>query len=504
MSDEESKITLLSDEADGRSRKKQSGIFVKPVAATAADNDEEEEDETITPRRRRSSKDKRNKKKKKSSGKKKDDVSSGDETKDDVRSTLASLANEIEEHRAQIVKLEQKLTEIARSNNIDPSEYLKSKYDVTQGPPPSYNDAIVTPKSKNIDDVTNDVKLKKDNTEIINENEKSESSENSDIEGKNDNSNNNSQQQTSIYKAQKISKLERLTGRRDSLSKIQPFLMAETPDEAMKNAQMLWSSDHFKRMYGSRPIFDPQQQQQNGTSSNTPNGTVPNTKRRGHRASKSTTSAVLTSKSITGHSKKNSQDLSTRSRSSSSSSSIAPPDSSHNIPTSSAIPGSSQKARGGYRRRSSSWGSNSDGSCEPPGVHGTVQAAPPAGLVINRKVDKLNKLTGRRDSIGEIMELLDPKTPAEARACAQSLYSMEAMKKKLGTRLATVPRKGKGEDSENDILKSEKVKKNDEGDESLSSSSEVSDKYHSGSADAGASYGSNSVTTLNDKEIADD
>lgn len=526
MSDEDTKITIsaANDEADSKSRKKQSGLYVRPVAATSStqgDAEEDEEDESITPRRRRSSKDRRNKKKRKSTGKKKDDVTGSDnESKDDVRATLTALANEVEDHRAQIAKLEQRITEIAQSNGIDPSEFLRSKKDVKETPP-KYDD-VTNPDEKGGDDSS-----EKDDVKFAEDSEKTNSGddEKEEEEEENNNNNNNNNQQTSIYKAQKISKLERLTGRRESLSKIQPFLMAETPDEAMKNAQMLWSSDHLKRMYGSRPVFSDKPEKEQPSSS----------KRRGHRASKSSSSAALAQNALASKhtprgseiptsanleilkreaaaakSKKKIPESNSSSVTSSITSSMTSPLGNMadvNSPSAAAISSPTSAAAAAGRRRSSSCGSNSDGSCEPA-----------AGLVINRKVDKLNKLTGRRDSISEIVELLDPKTPDEARECAKSLYTMEALKKKLGARptrpvsmAVVLPHAAGGKKENGEDCECEECKKrgenNGENSESSStsssesgSSSESSEKYNSESTAMGTSCGSDSPTTLNDGE----
>jgi len=51
-----------------------------------------------------------------------------------------------------------------------------------------------------------------------------------------------------------------------------------------------------------------------------------------------------------------------------------------------------------------------------------------------RKIEKLTRLTGRRGSISEIRGLLLPSNPEEAKKCAQSLYTMEKLKKRYGER----------------------------------------------------------------------
>jgi len=56
------------------------------------------------------------------------------------------------------------------------------------------------------------------------------------------------------------------------------------------------------------------------------------------------------------------------------------------------------------------------------------------GSTFGRKIEKLTRLTGRRGSISEIRGLLLPANPEEAKQCAQSLYTMEKLKKRYGER----------------------------------------------------------------------
>lgn len=512
MSEEETKILLLGgkeDDSDVKTRKKPT------ISTKQTENDvDDDSDESTTPRRRKSSRDRKSKKKaKKSGGKKKDDASSGDEntSKEDARATLSSLASEVEEHRVQIAKLEQRITEIARANGIDPSEYIKCKSDVI-GAQGSKCDITVTPpaetrkgESENSDD---------DAMDGVTDENSPEDSNNGDDD---DFSNNINSQQTSIYKAQKISKLERLTGRRDSLSKIQPFLMADTPDEAMKNAQMLWSSDHLKRMYGSRPVLSDKTE------------SAPSKHRGQHRASKSSITAVMASKVLEKNATRSTDPTTTTGElaalniegSSSSSSATtttttAAQDESKRTSKMSVTPTGlvSESAKnheivaGGddipRRRRSSSCGSNSEGSGDHVMVGGASGGGggAAAGLVINKKVDKLNKLTGRRDSISEIVELLDPKTPDEARECAKSLYSMEAIKRKFGSRTAVVvPRKGK------EGMKDENNNNNNSNNDNNNSNNNNNNNIHhnrNDSSPVGTSCESDLATTLSTDEKKDE
>jgi hypothetical protein len=50
-----------------------------------------------------------------------------------------------------------------------------------------------------------------------------------------------------------MTKLERLTGRRESLEEIGPLLHAKTAEEALRNGRILRAADHLKRVYGGRP-----------------------------------------------------------------------------------------------------------------------------------------------------------------------------------------------------------------------------------------------------------
>ena len=53
--------------------------------------------------------------------------------------------------------------------------------------------------------------------------------------------------------ARRKKKLANLTGRHESIVKIEPFLVASNEEEASKNAQMIKKSDQIKKMSGARP-----------------------------------------------------------------------------------------------------------------------------------------------------------------------------------------------------------------------------------------------------------
>ncbi|GAM25104.1 hypothetical protein SAMD00019534_082790, partial [Acytostelium subglobosum LB1] len=55
-------------------------------------------------------------------------------------------------------------------------------------------------------------------------------------------------------------------------------------------------------------------------------------------------------------------------------------------------------------------------------------------MMEKKKIDKLNKLTGRRDSIAKISSLLNPRTPEEAKLCSQKLETNEKLTNIFGQR----------------------------------------------------------------------
>ena len=478
MSDEETHVLLHGDmeaetctkrkgspvgDGEGKSKKKQTtqqaSARIKPIELDNEDEDEDEEEQTS--RRKKGGKDKdKKKRKKKKSGKKKDDPSDESSTAEAKAALLAIIA-EINDHKAEIARLEKQLAETALAHGIDlddvikesdKTEKVKSLRHVT-----GRGDEDVEDVEAEDDDDDEEEETEKDggdNNDSGNEQKEKTAKKVEQNEKKSDDAMSDVTQ-TSAYKAQKINKLERLTGRRESLSQIQPFLMAETPDEAMKNAQMLRSSDHLKRLYGSRPVFceksnhstKQQQQQRYGR----------------HRTAKSTTATVMATSlsnklAIITHKQHHTPSTSVTSDS------IASSVTSSDVSASPANSGSSDGSC--RRRRSSSCGSESDSATACGGGTGAATATVHAGFVVNKRVDKLNKLMGRRDSISEIVELLDPKTPDEARECAKSLYSMEVLKRKLGTRptssVVIIPHKGKkapakpaGVAAHNDVMRND-------------------------------------------------
>eukprot|EP00727_Mastigamoeba_balamuthi_P012184 m51a1_g7589 hypothetical protein (80) ;mRNA; r:210825-211129 len=50
-----------------------------------------------------------------------------------------------------------------------------------------------------------------------------------------------------------MSKLQQLTGRKESLGQIQGLLYAKSAQEAKKNAETLYKAENIKKHYGERP-----------------------------------------------------------------------------------------------------------------------------------------------------------------------------------------------------------------------------------------------------------
>ncbi|BFU18660.1 hypothetical protein CL6EHI_023000 [Entamoeba histolytica] len=56
------------------------------------------------------------------------------------------------------------------------------------------------------------------------------------------------------HQSQRTEKLSKITGRHASIDKIEPFLVASTEEEAIKNGQLIRKSDQIKKMSGCRPL----------------------------------------------------------------------------------------------------------------------------------------------------------------------------------------------------------------------------------------------------------
>lgn len=48
-------------------------------------------------------------------------------------------------------------------------------------------------------------------------------------------------------------KLEQITGRKDSVKKLEPFLMPDSPEEAAEMGSQIEKSDRLKKVFGTRP-----------------------------------------------------------------------------------------------------------------------------------------------------------------------------------------------------------------------------------------------------------
>ncbi|ELP85684.1 hypothetical protein EIN_410030 [Entamoeba invadens IP1] len=53
---------------------------------------------------------------------------------------------------------------------------------------------------------------------------------------------------------QRVEKLSRMSGRRRSICKIEPFLVSKSPEGALKNGELIRKSDQLKKMTGDRPF----------------------------------------------------------------------------------------------------------------------------------------------------------------------------------------------------------------------------------------------------------
>ena len=176
-----------------------------------------------------------------------------------------------------------------------------------------------------------------------------------------------------------MAKLQRLTGRKMSLEEIGPLLHARTADEALRNGRLLRTADHLKRMYGGRPVNYVRVAQ----------GPLP------HGAG------------AEGPGREQRQRLKSRSY----------------------VEFGSLKPHDGV-------GSDGESDRDDAGVAVVTDLELVGESTFGRKIEKLTRLTGRRGSLSEIRSLLLPGSAEEAKQCAQSLYTVEKIKKHYGERPA--------------------------------------------------------------------
>jgi len=205
-------------------------------------------------------------------------------------------------------------------------------------------------------------------------------------------------------------KLQKLTGRKMSLEEISPLLHARTADEALRNGRMLRTAEHLKRVYGGRPenyvitqqASPPPQQQPEEKKTTSPVHGQHRSHQHAHSPKKDETKNPVED--------------------------IEP------VPLS-----RSERARLRKKKSRSVFDFSSlnpiDGEDDEENKPSTnIGGELSGGSTFGRKIEKLTQLTGRRGSISEIRGLLLPSSPEEAKKYAQSLYTMEKLKKRYGER----------------------------------------------------------------------
>jgi len=215
-------------------------------------------------------------------------------------------------------------------------------------------------------------------------------------------------------------KLQKLTGRKMSLEEISPLLHARTADEALRNGRMLRTAEHLKRVYGGRPenyVFAQTQPSPPPQSPPPPPPQQPAEERSSpvHAHQHNRKSHPQSPKSPRDEAKHAEDDLEPVRLS------------------------SREKARLRKKKSRSVFDFTSlnpiDGEDDEENRPSTNTGGELVGeSTFGRKIEKLTRLTGRRGSISEIRGLLLPANPEEAKKYAQSLYTMEKLKKRYGER----------------------------------------------------------------------
>jgi len=250
-----------------------------------------------------------------------------------------------------------------------------------------------------------------------------------------------------------MTKLQKLTGRKMSLEEISPLLRARTADEAMRNGRMLRNAEHMKRVYGGRP-GNYVCVKSNSPTPGSPQAPVPTAAPAAPAAAAapaSTTTATTAQEPAP--------------KSEPAPAAPAAPSPEKNSPQHShghqhlhqhreaRSKGDgeevfSRKEKAHLRKKKSHSvfdftslmpiDGEDDDDMPPPEVPLPESAStevvndPTVGI----KIEKLSRLTGRRGSLSEIRGLLLPTTAEEAKKCAQSLYTVEKLKKRYGERPA--------------------------------------------------------------------
>jgi len=226
-----------------------------------------------------------------------------------------------------------------------------------------------------------------------------------------------------------MTKLQKLTGRKMSLEEISPLLRARTADEALRNGRMLRTAEHLKRVYGGRP--------ENYICVTTVAPAIPTS------APATTTSAAPdftpTEKASTSLSPQHSHTHQHQHVHSHKETAGNPEEDAE------AYKSMSHRERARLRKKKSrsvfdfsslrpidGEDDDEDSESKPPPDFETAELT--NETTFGLRIEKLSRLTGRRGSLSEIRGLLLPTTAEEAKKCAQSLYTVEKLKKRYGER----------------------------------------------------------------------
>jgi len=220
-----------------------------------------------------------------------------------------------------------------------------------------------------------------------------------------------------------LNKLQKLTGRKMSLEEISPLLRARNADEAKRNGRMLRTAEHLKRVYGGRP--------ENYVCVTTVPAPAPAPAP--PAAAAAPAAAGNGDDADTGQGGEKSSP--TRSHHHQHPHHAEEQDAAEPMPI-------SRKDRARLRKKKSRSvfdftslrpiDGEEDDEAVPQQTSRTTELV--NETTFGLKIEKLSRLTGRRSSLSEIRGLLLPSNPEEAKRCAQSLYTVEKLKKRYGER----------------------------------------------------------------------
>ena len=151
------------------------------------------------------------------------------------------------------------------------SETSSSSTSTSSSTSDNAQNVLVDPTSNNTN-ITNNTNLPNDTNNTKPENEEN-----------NENSNNTKPAEPTTNREEKVlqeieewmatlqkidkrkDKLSRITGRRNSLDKLSPFLVAQTEEEALEKGNLILQSDRLKQKTGERPDYKELQQKEKKT-----------------------------------------------------------------------------------------------------------------------------------------------------------------------------------------------------------------------------------------------